>query len=167
MEQFKYEIGDKTYIQRPLRLGQVNALSKIIKHIVFPEEMNPVALMIAFGDLLPKAIAIVLLEEEAVSGKSTAELKEYLKSRNIDILADEIEWSVDVITNVKVIEDFFDCNPTASLFEKFAGLTEKFSSLISRKKTSSIPSVSSSPAEISPSETTSSGASPLPSADRT
>lgn len=142
-----YIIGDKTYVQRELTLGQVNQLSKVIKHIVFPDQLNPAALIFAFGDLLPKAFAVVLCEEDAIKGKSGKEIKDYLRTRDLEILASDIEWSIKMLQNIQVIEDFFGCNPTDSLFERFAGLIAKLRQKINEKETSSTPSAPSSPAE--------------------
>jgi hypothetical protein len=64
----------------------------------------------------------------------------YLKDRDLDALAAELEFNIDPGTAMQVIEDFFDCNPIASLFERFAGMTEKFS----RKSTGPGPTASAS-----------------------
>ncbi len=168
-DKFTYIIGGKKYIQRPITLGQARKLSSLVKHIVkaFMEldDFNAGAIFFAFGDLLPQAIAIVLLEEDKISGKSLDAIRDYLRSRDIEALASDIEWTSYPLQNMQVIEDFFDCNPAASLFVQFAGLTEKITSMIPRMKTSLNPSSASSPEATSPSGTTSSGDTPSKSAN--
>ena len=168
MEQkpYTYIIGDRTFVQRPVSLGQARQISKTIKCIILPNEINPSSLLVAFGDQIPNVLAIVLLESASVDGKSADEVRDYLRSRDMDALASDIEWTIDPVQTLQVIEDFFGCNPTASLFEKFAGLIEKFKGAITQVVTSSNQSLSLSPVETSPIEMTSSGDSPSPSADR-
>ena len=159
MQQGKYTIGDKEYIQRPLVLGQINQLIAVIKNIIIPNDFNVKALIGLLGSRLSSAMAIVLLESEAVDGKSKKEVSQYLRNRELPPIADEIEFSIDPETTVQVIEDFFDCNPIASLLERLSGMTGKISDKIKKEmeKTSSTSSASPSPEETSPKETVSSG----------
>ncbi len=166
MEYYTYTIGDKKYIQRPLVNGQIRQLMKLIKGIVLPKDFDPVVLMTAFGDQLSAALAIVLCEADAIEGKSRQEIGNYLSARDLAALEKEIDWNIDPETTARIIDDFFDCNPIASLLEKFAAIGEKVLSL-KKEKTSSTQSASSSPEGISQKETLSSGNIPSPSASRT
>lgn len=161
-----YIIGEKTYVQREVTIGQANQLSKVMRSIVFPKDFSPISIFMAFGELLPKALAVVLLEEDRVGGKSSDEVKDYLKTRDTEQLASDLEWTSTPIQNMQVIEDFFDCNPADSLFRKFAGLIKMIKKRM-EKEISSTSSVSPSPTATSPGEMMSSGASPSPNADRT
>ncbi len=151
-EKFTYTIGGKKYVQRPLVLGQVNQLMQLLKGMVIPERLDIMLLISLMGDRLSKALAIVLIEEDCKS----------LKDRNLEALAAEISFNVETETAIKVVEDFFDCNPIASLLEKLSGMTEKIGSMIDKKKTSSAASSSSSPEATSQKETPSSGVLPSP-----
>jgi len=169
MQPCKYTIGDKEYIQRPLVLGQINQLVAVIKNMVIPNDFNIKALIGLLGNRLSTAMAIVLLEVEAVDGKSKKEISQYLCDRELPPIADELEFSIDPETTIQVIEDFFGCNPIASLLERLSGLTEKISGKIKteREKTSSTSSASPLPAETSQKETASSGGLPSESASHT
>ncbi len=166
-EKFTYMIGGEKFIQRPLVNGQIRQLMKIIEGMVIPKSFDPVLIMSAFGEQLSNAMAIVLREANAVESKSEKEIKQYLRSRDIAALSADIEWSIAPETAVQVIEDFFDCNPIASLLEKMAALGAKFNRMKKPAKSESTPSSPSSPEEISPSGTMSSGDSPPQSASHT
>jgi hypothetical protein len=158
MEQFKYEIGGTAYVQRPLVLGQVLLLAGLLKHLPIVQDMGVQAIIASLGLKLPDALAIVLIPQD---GKAIDKIDDDKRFE----LATEISFSIDPETVAKVIEDFFDCNPIASLLERFAGMTEKLSGKIKTMKEpgSSKPS-SSSPAEISPREMGSFGDTPSRSA---
>ena len=53
MPEFKYQIANKTYVQRPLVLGQIRQLLGILKDIDLPKEADPVSIAVALGDKLP------------------------------------------------------------------------------------------------------------------
>ncbi len=165
-EKFTYTIGDRKYTQRPLVLGQINQLVALTRGVIFPKDANVAVLVGLLGNRLPKALAIVLIEDKPTVPSDCKDFK-YLRDRDIQAIADEIEFNVSPEISIQVIEDFFDCNPIASLSEKFAGLGEKILKFKKTEKGSSTPSASSSPEATSPKETPSSGASPSPSASRT
>ena len=156
-KQFTYTIGDKNYTQRPLVLGQINQLVALTRGVIFPKDANVTVLISLLGNRLPKALAIVLLEDKPTVPADCKDFN-YLRDRDIQALSDEIEFTVSPETSMQVVEDFFDCNPIASLSEKFAGLGEKILKFKKTEKASSPPSVSSSPEETSQKETPSSGA---------
>jgi len=167
-EKFTYIINNKTYIQRPLVLGQVNQLMALLRNVVLPDTGNMKLLIASLANKLPMALAIVLHEEKPPLPAPHDERYIYLRDRDLNALSDELEFNIDPLTPLRVIEDFFDCNPIASLLEKFGGLGEKLNKKIrTMKDTGSKTSPPSSPEATSPGETPSSGASLSPSAART
>jgi len=154
-EVFEYEIGGKTYIQRKLVLGQIRQLMAILDGLKVDMGMSTLDLVAALTDRLPRALAVVLTPEGVAP-----------REKDIAKLAEEIEFEIDPETTLRVVEDFFDCNPVQDLalglrvlgakLEKRAGL--------SRGSTSSS---ASSPTEISPAATPSSGDSRQRNADPT
>ncbi|MCK9420208.1 MAG: hypothetical protein M0R70_12600 [Nitrospirae bacterium] len=167
MEQFKYTIADKNYIQRPLVLGQINQLMAVVKGVVFPKDANATTLIALLGNRVHAALAIVLLKEDEVFGKSKQAIGDYMRDRDIKAIADDLEFCTEAETIMLVINDFFDCNPTQSLLEMFGKIKEKLILKVQQAKPGLIKSPSSSPEETLPDATPSSGDLPLPSADRT
>jgi len=146
MEKFEYEIGGKKYIQKPIVWGQIRQLKNILPRIGV-QALTIEGVMFALGDQLAKAIAIVLIPEG-----------ENPKDKDIDALAEEIEFSLDPETILRVIEDFFDCNPIVSLSRKLNGMILNLKGNIAAQiMTQSKEYVSSLPEETSPKETPSSG----------
>ena len=166
-EKFTYVIGGRKYLQRPLVFGQVKQLSKLMKNIVIPGNFNPAVLIAAFGEQISAALAIVLCEAASVEGKSQDDIEKYLRERDRAALEAKLDWSIEPETIASVIDDFFDCNPIASLLEKFGAIGEKIMGQIKKEKTPSTPSLPSSPEETSPKETASSGDAPPETANRT
>ncbi|MHC1697781.1 MAG: hypothetical protein AB9919_06935 [Geobacteraceae bacterium] len=155
MEEKRYTIGGKTYFQRTLVLIQIKQLKKALSGIEFPENLSVLNVIETLGDRIPQALAIVLTEE------GTA-----LKGKDLSALAEELEYSIEAETVFTVIEDFFTCNPTASLLQKLAGMLGSLRGMMT-KRTGSTSSASPSPEETLPSETPSSGATPSESASLT
>ena len=111
----EYTIGDRKYVQRPLVVGQFNRLVPLIEGIRVSQESTPADLIKAFGGVLPDALAVVLLpegEEVAASFEPNA-----LTARR-----SHLEWNTGPEAALEVIEDFFDCNPVSSIFERLTGM---------------------------------------------
>jgi len=141
---FKYEIGGKTYIQKPLVLGQIRQLIGHLKGL----EIKPGSsgnIIFELGDQLPVALAIVLVEEGKSPKRETEEIVQF---------SEELEYLIDGDTTLRVVEDFFVCNPTFSILERI-GRLKKF--MTAKNPTGSKNPSSSSPEETSPKETPSSG----------
>ena len=102
----KYEINGKTYIQKPLVLGQIGQLALCLNGLSIPSDGNPVGMIMKLGDRLNQAIAVVLREE----GKP-------LRDKDIEAMTAEFEDSIDAQTQLSVVKDFFDCNPITFLLE--------------------------------------------------
>lgn len=162
-EKFTYEIGGKKYTQRALVLGQTRQLKNVIEGIVIPKGikgMGETELMLAIvgvvGDKLPDALAVVLTPEGVE-----------LKDKDLKALAREIEFAIPPDQAFQVIEDFFDCNPIASLLERLSGAIGKIAEKIPAMGSGSKILSASSPAEISREETVFSGDTPMEIASHT
>jgi hypothetical protein len=113
--QFTYEIGGKKYIQKKLVFGQIRQLESELSGITVTSETTIIQLInkLIGGGMLSKFFAIILTPEGTK-----------LKDKNIDELASEIEFDIDIELGIKVIEDFFACNQIASIFEKLIKAVE-------------------------------------------
>lgn len=151
MEAKEYKFGDKTYIQKPLVLGQMRQLSKMFQGLEITGNMTIVTLIDLLGEELPKALAVVLTEK----GGS-------IRDKQLHEMAEELEYSISIDDAVQVAEDFFECNQVTSLSEK---ITKLFGGMLNLEKTTeetgSNTSVSMPLEEILPKETGSSGTAPL------
>jgi len=153
---FTYEIGDKKYYQKKLVLGQIAQLMALLKDTKIPSlfslsggeekmlSLNYEAVAALLGYNLPRAIAIVLIEDAMP-----------LEDKDLDRLTGDVAFSFDAETTMQVAEDFFACNPIASLLERYIGMMKNLKA--SMMKTGSLASAPSSPEETSLSATRSSG----------
>jgi len=146
MEERKYEIGEKTYVQRPLVLGQMRQLIDLLKGITIPAGADAYGLINALGDSLPQVLAIVLTEE----GKSP-------RDKNMKEAAVEIEFAITPEQTLEVVDHFFELNAIPSLLSRIAGMAEKIGERMT--ETGSRKSAFSSQEETSPSGTGSPGTS--------
>lgn len=146
----EYDIGGRAFVQRPLVLGQVQQLLRILDGLTLPEDRLTLAsLLDALGDRLYSALAIVITEKGASP-----------RDKNIGELAEALQWSADMDTVLQVIDDFFVLNPASLLLEKAGNLIAALNrTLMTRADGSRRPS-SPSPAETSPAGTASSGDTP-------
>jgi len=150
---FEYEIDGKKYSQKPLVLGQVQQLIKFLRGKKLPEILNPFQIIELLGDDLAEGIAIVLGEENR-----------HLKDKDVSALTKEIQFSIKPGMALKVIEDFFDCNPIAPMMAELEGAIDR----ILGKITTGLKRPSSSSAEeTSPEGMKSSGDTPRENADLT
>ncbi len=150
-KEYKYEINGTTYIQRPLKLGQIKQLSGVLEGMsvsMLTSETELARLLIAN---IGPAIAIVITEEGT-----------RLQDKDIEQLAAEIEFEIDAETVARVVQDFFACNPVASVYEKLSGMVKGMKQ--GQPGTGSTGSVSSSPQETLQNGMTSSGDTPRESA---
>lgn len=149
---YRYLIGDKTYIQKPLVLGQWRQLLDLFKDLQIPHEFDVCKIMSVLGDKLSHALAIVLVEE----GKS-------IRDRDIAAIASQIEFEISPESIFQIIEDFFACNPMPLLLNRLSGMMQK---LIPQAMTETGLTNSASPSRmaISPNETKSYGDIPSPNA---
>ena len=107
---FTYQGETKTYKQQTLVWAQVMQLSSIIEGITFEGSMTPQDLVKLLDKKLYPALAVVLREE----GK-------LLREKDLKAFEEELMYELPITEVVKVVKDFFDCNPTASLLEEVVG----------------------------------------------
>ena len=150
---FEYDIGGRKFKQKPLVLGQVKQLIAVLKGLVLPSELNVMSLIESLDEKITQALAILLIE----NGVS-------LKEKNVSEVQEFLDENLELKTIVGVINDFFDCNPIASISEALIGLTTKIQEKMYQTTllTKSVPSL---PKEILPKEMISSGDTPLESAN--
>lgn len=150
-KEYTYQIGDKKYIQRKLVLGQIRQLTSLLDGTVISGDKSDVAHWIRIlDDKIHLALAVVLTEEGAS-----------LMDKDIYKSAKKIEFSIEPEQVTEVIEDFFVCNPIASLLQRLEGTISRISKVIIRGNgTGSESSASSLAEETSSKETESSGSTP-------
>ncbi len=153
MQEFKYTINGKNYTQRPLVLGQVQQLITTLKMLYIPKDIDTAGIIVLLGNKLSRAIAIVLIPENV-----------NLKDKDIDALAEEIEFSISPEITLQVVDDFFVCNPIISLLEKLTGTINLIDKLLPARKNGSSNSAVPSQEEILQNGTQSSGDTPSASA---
>ena len=109
METKKYEIGGKTYVQKPLVLGQIRQIIDVLKDVILPTNFEDVALVIAsLGSKISEAIAIILCEENT-----------HLKDKNLSEFTTEVEWEISAQKTMEIVKDFFLVNDLESLWNEF------------------------------------------------
>lgn len=141
-----YSINGKEYTQQSLVWGQVKQLRVLMEKVTWPGDLNPISFVDLLGEYFPEFAAIVLRE----SGKS-------LKDKNIEKLIEEFSEELSLDVSVKIVNDFFVCNPIDSLFSGLSGLLKKMNESLDQTNMMmlipSTKSVSSLPEEISPNST--------------
>jgi hypothetical protein len=152
MEEKKYQIGDKIYIQRPLVLGQWRQLNEVAKEVILPDNLDVKSLLAAFGSRLFSALAVIVTEE----GRSP-------RDKDIESLAGEIEFGVTPEEALEIISHFFILNPIHSLLENLQGMVGEIAARIAA--IGSMNFASSAAPETLPTGITSSGT--LPQEKRT
>lgn len=111
---FEYQIAGKKYTQQPVVLGQLRQLTELLNGVAIDMNAGTFELTRNLGCKLPEAIAIVLKAAD-----------QNLKDKDIHKLANELEFDMAPETSLKIVEDFFFCNPIASLVERFTGMIKK------------------------------------------
>lgn len=149
-DKFEYEIGGKKYTQKKLVLGQIEQLVDLLENVQLPSDLSArtVVVLLVKDGRMARAASIVFIPEGVE-----------LKDKDIDALAAELKFSMDIDTALTVVEDFFDCNPAAAILKRLAGAVVKIREHI-LKQTGSKTSSASSPEETSQKETPSSGDTP-------
>ena len=150
--EFRYEIGGKVYIQRPLVLGQIGQLIVVLKGIEITDGMGTMDIVALLDDRLPEAIAVILTED----GKR-------LKDKDIKSLAEDLSETLDVETAMEIVDRFFSLNPIASVLDKLTGTMKGIARVVTGLQQPSSPS----PAETLPEGTGSSGGTPSKNASHT
>lgn len=149
MEPKTYNFNGKVYIQKPLVLGQMRQLSSLLQGTNLAGKKTVAELVELIGSELPKALAIVLTEE----GKN-------IKDKDLNKIAEELEYSITLTDAVEVAEDFFGFNQVTSVSEKIQNLFGGMWNLEIPEETGSNTSASELQEETSQKETGSSGTAP-------
>ena len=156
METKTYQIGEKKYSQKKLVLGQIRQLLCLMKEsgllqgkeILIPTNISAkdlVDFLSDKGEMLSKWISIILKEDRIP-----------LSEKNLEAMASEIDFSIEMEQATEIISDFFDFLNLISLSEKLATMMVEIENKIMKQIGLEKPA-SSSQAEISPSKTPYSG----------
>lgn len=143
MDAKEYDLEGVKYVQRRIVLAQFRALLPILEGIEIKEESGAGEIARALGERLPKALAIVLIEE----GLDVRAALEELEDR-----AKQLECRIGLEETLEAIEDFFDFNRVSSVLEKLTGIMRSVTSGIPAKagKETSSKSSGGSAEETSP-----------------
>jgi len=147
MEEKRYNISDKIYVQRTLVLGQWKELGAILKEVAIPNDITPISLVRALGNNLFAVMAVILTEE----GRTP-------QGKDIPQLAVEIEYGITPEAAIEVIAHFFELNPIPSLLSNLWTLAAQVREKLTEIGLTSF--ASSSATETLPDVTGSSGMSP-------
>jgi len=109
-----YEINGKTYVQRPLVLGQAAQLLALLKDVSLPGEATALGLVAALGERIPEALAIILTE----AGTSP-------RDKNRTALAEELSFFLQPETALEAVDHFFELNPLSSWLNRLAELMNR------------------------------------------
>jgi hypothetical protein len=139
---FKYEIDGKEYIQKPLVWGQAKQLKTVISNVKIVPDFNPVNLLDILGDNVPLFCAVVLCEEGT-----------NLVDKDLDELTIRFENSLDIASSMKVMEDFFVCNPIDLISRSLLGLGQAVGMIMRSPLISMAVIPSTEPSVLSPEET--------------
>jgi hypothetical protein len=171
MKQFEYTIDGKKHFQRELVLAQIRQLAVVMQPLGLPDTLGIGTLIVLLADQAPAAAACVLRDENGTIPWMRVEMIGPLPCITVDtdkFAAFTMQIAAGLTPEIvaKAVEDFFDCNPIASLLERLNGMTEKITGAMATMKVKSPLNTSSasSPEETSPKETPSSGATPSPTA---
>ncbi len=143
-----YRIGDRTYVQRPIVLGQLRMLLPLLEGVRITGG-TPLELAGMLGsEKLGTALAVVLVEE----GLSVVDAMKSIEAR-----AEEIGYAVTPEQALEAVEDFFACNRVSSLLERLLTMLIGLRTRITRAYANLSESSTASPEAISPEGTPSSG----------
>lgn len=115
----KYEIEGKNYTQKKLVLGQYKQFIELFEGTLIPDEFDIPTLLYILKDKIHTAIAIALIPENIS-----------LRDKNVEELANELEFSLTEDTIFEVVSDFFDFNDLNLLVKKLNQLIDKVISKI-------------------------------------
>lgn len=145
----EYDISGRAFVQRPLVLGQLQQLLRILDGIALPDPLTLASLLDALGGRLYSAIAVVITEK----GCSP-------RDKDVESLAAELEWAIPLETAMEIVDDFFVLNPVSSIIERIGALIVRFNAALATRRPGSTRPSSSSPGATSPGATPSSGDTP-------
>ena len=126
----KHDIGGKSFLMRPLVLGQIDQLIDCLEGLTMPKTFSPMAIKKALGEKFYTALAIVLIpmgegRNGGRLGEASLPIREILKNKDVPALAEELRWSMDHDVAAEVIESFLSWNPPASILNRLTEATLK------------------------------------------
>ncbi len=123
----RYELNGKTWILRPLVLGQWKALQQVLKRTSIPAGVDIPGLIFALQDVIPIILAIILIEDgkgldDRFSFRvSEANIPEWHENpERLSEIASEIAVTIDADTTLQIATDFFQFCDLASLLNNIA-----------------------------------------------
>lgn len=114
-DKFEYKIGEKTYIQKSLVLGQMKLLTNLLKTIDLPKTVEVIDIVNAIQAVIGESLSIVLIEESMLKA-SPEELSEYFSDSKRSERSKFFEWHVGADVLMNVVNDFLACTPVTSMF---------------------------------------------------
>jgi hypothetical protein len=153
---YEYQLGDHTYIQKPLVLGQLEQIAKSLLGLPLNLFNMEAMKKDTQGEAL-KGTLIKLFEEGLLVEAMSAALipkGQGVRNRDLKTIQDDIRYECDLSVGVKIITDFFECNAPSNLVSIWKGsmiggmMTAKTPTLetpLPDGQTSSSPSVMETP----------------------
>lgn len=118
-----YNIKGRVFQQKQLVLGQLELLVDLLKDVGLEKGLTNLEILKVLGGKMPRAMAIVLLEDGCTMNK--VEMKEDEKAVEVEgirKLTDFFANNVDISLALKVIADFFVCTPMTDIMQSLASL---------------------------------------------
>ncbi|MGA2332586.1 MAG: hypothetical protein ABSG75_12575 [Syntrophales bacterium] len=144
MQQKEYQIGDKTFVQRPLLIGQVIPLVENLQGIEI-DSIDAKSIMRALGPRLTRILAVVLIPEGVK-----------VKDRVLEDIESYLDEFLSITTAMEIISDFFTQTPLSSLLDVTKRLMDEGSKslkMIAELSSSSLDSSKTSAKETSDEKT--------------
>lgn len=123
MEQKKYEINGKGYIQKKLVLAQIKPLISSLEGRNI-DDLSAIGIVHSLGDILPELASIILIPEGVKASQ-----------RDLGAMTEEFRDELDLETALEVAADFLSFNPVSSFFERLKNLTGTIVAGMTTKKT--------------------------------
>ena len=120
-----YTIGGKTYVQRELVLGQWRQLKPLLDDLRFASQDN---MMLSLLQVLEdkgrlEAVVAVLITEEGM----------IVENKSVGRLAEKLKWSLTPDLAGEILNDFFTCNPVASIVERLGTVLDKIGHVVAMR----------------------------------
>lgn len=119
-EEQKFVIGDRTFYLAPITLGQLEHLLGVVTGLQIPDD--PMGIVRALGERLPKALACVLVPDGQTPGAVVRKLDE---PNGLEELSAFMRGEVSFEQAVEVVSCFLDTTPISSISSKLVMLAKK------------------------------------------
>lgn len=116
-EQKKFIIGARSFYMVPVTLGQLEHLVAVVAGLTFPATDDPMAIVTALSERLPKALACVLVEDGKTPGDMVRKLDE---PEGLAELAAFYRGEIPFETAVEAAAFFLSVNPISSVSAKLS-----------------------------------------------